>query len=78
MTTHTVTRSLPMLLLLMAVSVLMILAGATTAGFVFGLVVVGIAGVLLGSMFLREGYSEGNRDQLRPRRAHRGPYARGL
>ena len=78
MSSHAVTRSLPILLLLMAVAVLLILSGAATTGFVFGLVVVGIAGILLGAMFLHEGLQGEARGRVNDRRLHRGPHASGF
>ena len=78
MSSHTVTRSLPVLLGLMAVAVLLILVGAATAGFVFGLIVVGIAALLLGSMFLHEGVHGEEPRRLPRRRMYRDPRASGF
>jgi fatty acid desaturase len=75
-TKQMVTRSLPAILLLMAISVILMLAGSSGTGFVLGLVVVGIAAVLLGSMFIDEvGHSRGHR-QRDPRSYRRTPVSR--
>lgn len=51
-----------MILVLMGISVILMLAGSSGTGFVLGLVVVGIAALLLGSMFVDEvGHSHGHR-----------------
>ncbi len=52
-TRHIITRSLPAFLFLMALAVILILAGSAT-GFALGLVVVAIAALLLASMFIDE------------------------
>jgi len=49
-----VTRGLPTLLPLMAAAVILILSGATAVGFPLGLVVAGVAGVVLFSTVLRD------------------------
>jgi hypothetical protein len=74
MTSHNMSRSIPVFLVLMAVAVILIVGGAATTGFVFGLIVVGIAGLLLGSMFLHEGLHSGHLEESRRRRLYRGPY----
>ena len=64
-----------MLLLLMAVAVILILSGASSVGFAFGLVVAGMAGVLLVSTVV---YDVTHRDErYRPRDSslYRGPQA---
>jgi hypothetical protein len=66
-----------MLLMLMAVAVLLILSGAGSVGFIFGLVVAGLAGVLLLSAMLHEAIHSENRARPRARRAYRAPHARG-
>ncbi|HEY1523969.1 MAG TPA: hypothetical protein VGF70_13230 [Solirubrobacteraceae bacterium] len=74
-TRQMVTRSLPAILLMMAISVILMLAGSSGTGFVLGLVVVGIAAVLLGSMFVDEvGHSRGR--QRERRRYRRTPASR--
>ena len=67
-------RGLPMLLLLMAVAVILILTGASSVGFAFGLVVAGTAGVLLVSTLV---YDVAHIDRRRDARLYRGPHARG-
>ncbi len=68
-----VTRGLPALLLLMAIAVILILSGATSVGFTFGLVVAGMAGVVLLSTALHDVARGDYRE--RPRRSYvsRGP-----
>lgn len=71
-----VTYGLPTLLLLMAVAVILILTGATSVGFAFGLVVAGVAGVLLVSTLVYEVANSVNRHRRRDARVYRRPYAR--
>ena len=70
-------RGLPMLLLLMAVAVILILAGAGSAGLPFGLVVAGMAGVLLVSTVLHDVKHADDRRRPRRRDLYRGPHVRG-
>ncbi len=51
---HIITRSLPAFLFLMAIAVILILAGSAATGFALGLVVVGIVALLLASMLIHE------------------------
>jgi hypothetical protein len=61
-TRQMVSRSLPVILVLMGISVILMLAGSSGTGFVLGLIVVGIAALLLGSMFVDEvGHSQDRR-----------------
>jgi sterol desaturase/sphingolipid hydroxylase (fatty acid hydroxylase superfamily) len=48
------TRGLPVLLVMMGIAVILILAGAGSAGLIFGLVVAGTAGVLIMAMVLHD------------------------
>lgn len=74
-TRQMVSRSLPVILVLMGISVILMLAGSSGTGFVLGLVVVGIAALLLGSMFVDEvGHSQDHR--RRTRRPYRRTPAR--
>jgi multisubunit Na+/H+ antiporter MnhB subunit len=76
-TRHMMTRSLPAFLFLMAIAVVLILAGSAGTGFALGLVVIGIAAVLLASMFIDEVRSpERHRYRAEPRR-HQRPQASG-
>jgi ABC-type transport system involved in cytochrome bd biosynthesis fused ATPase/permease subunit len=70
-------RGLPMLLALMAVAVILILAGAGSAGLAFGLVVAGMAGVLLVSTVLHDVKHTDDRHRSRHRDLYRGPHVRG-
>ena len=47
-------RGLPVLLLLMAVAVILILSGAAAVGFAFGLVVAGMAGIVVVSSAIHD------------------------
>lgn len=69
---YNVARGLPMLLLLMAVAVILIIAGASDVGFAFGLVVAGIAGMLLVAMVMYEVVHTANRDRRRNERLRWG------
>lgn len=62
-----VTYGLPTLLLLMAAAVILILSGASTVGFAFGLAVAGTAGILLVSTLLYE--VANSEDRYEPREA---------
>ena len=66
-------RGLPVLLLLMAVAVILILSGAAAVGFAFGLVVAGMAGVVVVSSAIHDVA----RSELQQRRGssylYRGP-----
>jgi hypothetical protein len=53
-TRQIITRSLPVFLLLMAIAILLMLAGSGSAGFVLGLVVVGLAALLLGLLVVED------------------------
>ena len=76
-TRQMVSRSLPVILVLLGISVILMLAGSSGAGFVLGLIVVGIAAVLLGSMFVDEvGHSTDRRRQREPRSRRRTPVSR--
>jgi multisubunit Na+/H+ antiporter MnhB subunit len=70
-------RGLPMLLLMMAVAVILILAGAGSAGLAFGLVVAGMAGVLLAATVLYDVTHTDARRRPRHRDLYRGPHVRG-
>lgn len=71
-TRQMVSRSLPVILVLMGIAVILMIAGSSGTGFVLGLIVVGIAALLLGSMFVDEvGHSQAHR-----RRRARHPYHR--
>jgi hypothetical protein len=60
------------ILVLMGIAVILMIAGSSGTGFVLGLIVVGIAALLLGSMFVDEvGHSQTHR-----RRGARHPYRR--
>lgn len=71
-----VTRGLPTLLVLMGLAVILILAGAGSAGLIFGLVVAGTAGILLMSMMLYELANTSGRERRRNERVYRGPQVR--
>lgn len=73
-----VMRGLPTLLLLMGVAVILILAGAGSVGLTFGLVVAGMAGLLLVSMVLHEVANGADRNRRREERIYRRPHARGF
>jgi hypothetical protein len=73
-----VTYGLPTSLLLMAVAVILMLSGASAVGFAFGLVVAGVAGVVLLSTLLYEVANRGDRYRARDARGYRGPHARGF
>lgn len=66
------TRGLPALLVLMGVAVILIITGAGSVGFTFGLVVALTAGAFLVASVLYEVANSGNRDR------RRGPHARGF
>lgn len=70
-------RGLPMLLLLMAVAIILILSGATSVGFAFGLVVAGMAGVLLVSTLVYDVVHTDDDHRPRDSRVYRRPHARG-
>jgi hypothetical protein len=71
-----VTGGLPTLLLLMAIAVILILSGAGSVGFVFGLVVAGLTGVILVSSVFYEVAHFEDRYWLGSSRVRRGPHAR--
>lgn len=71
------TRGLPTLLLLMAIAVLLILSGATGVGFAFGLVVVGMAGVVLVATLLYDLTQGEHRRSRRRAGVYRRTHARG-
>lgn len=71
------TRALPILLLLMAIAVLLILSGATGVGLAFGLVVAGMAGVVLVATVLHDLAQGEYRDRPRRSGPYRWPHARG-
>lgn len=60
----------------MAIAVILMLSGADSAGFALGLIVVGIAAVLLGSMFVDEAVRGANRRSTR-RPRYRGTHIAG-
>lgn len=76
MRNQVVTRGLPTLLVLMGLAVILILAGAGTAGLVFGLVVAGTAGILLVSAMLYELANASGGERRRNDRLYRRPQAR--
>lgn len=71
------TRGLPALLVLMGVAVILIIAGAGSVGFTFGLVVALTAGAFLVASMLYE-VANSNRDRRREDRVYRRPHVRGF
>ncbi len=69
-----VTRGLPTLLLLMAIAVILILSGATAVGFTFGLVVAGMAGVVVIASALHDVASGDYQARTRESYLYRGPW----
>lgn len=72
-----VTRGLPTLLVLMAIAVILILSGAAAFGFAFGLVVAGVAGVVLVSTLLHDVVQSEHRHPTRRSQLYRAPHAKG-
>jgi hypothetical protein len=72
-----VTRGVPTLLVLMAVAVILILAGAASVGLTLGLAVAGTAGILLVSAVLYEVTNSNNPDRPRQGRGYRRPQVKG-
>ena len=76
-TRQMVSRSLPVILVLMGISVILMLAGSSGTGLVLGLIVVGIAALLLGSMFVDEvGHSRDHHRRAAPSPYRRTPVSR--
>jgi hypothetical protein len=69
-------RSLPAILLLMAIAVILILSGSAGTGFVVGLIAAGIGALLLASMFAGEvGHDE---RRYTERESYRRPHTSGF
>ena len=68
------TRGLPTLLVLMGVAVILIIAGAGSVGFTFGLVVALTAGAVLVLSVLYEVASGNGRERTRHERVYRRPH----
>ncbi len=66
-------RGLPVLVALMAVSVLLILSGASSVGLTFGLVVAGMTGLMLVATVLHDVIHSA---RPRERRLYRAPHMR--
>jgi ABC-type transport system involved in cytochrome bd biosynthesis fused ATPase/permease subunit len=73
-----VIRSLPVVALLLAGAIVLILAGSGTVGFAIGLALVGLAAVLIVSVFFYEVGRSEDRDRARERQAYGAPHANGL